>query len=316
MNAKLKSHYSRFEKRNFIFVYGLIALPVVQFIIFWAYVNASSIGLAFLGENGLSFNNIKQVFDAFSGIDPYGLNLGKSIKNSLVIWTTSTLIVFPISILTTYILQRRILGHYVWRVCFIIPGLLGAVVWVALVRYMVGHDGFIVAALIEMGVELPEQVLYGGLLAHESTALPSIIIINSVMGIAGNNVVLTGAFSRVPDELYESASLDGAGFWTECFAIAIPCVWSTITMLLTFKLCGLFTADMNVFLYSNGTGNPGMNTVGFHLYFMQYRISLFGGDDLMYAYPSAVGFVLTMMTMPVVLFGKWGLEKLQDAVEL
>ena len=122
--------------------------------------------------------------------------------------------------------------------------------------------------------------------------------------------------SNIPDEIFESAKIDGAGFWRECFQIAIPCVWSTLVMMMTFSLCSVFTADSNVFLYSNGTGEPGMSTVGFHLYFITYRISMMGGGRATYGYPAALGFVLTGMTLPIVLIGRWVLDKLQEAVEL
>ncbi len=312
-----KYHYSRFEKQDFPFIYLLIALPVLQFAVFWIYTNFSSIMLTFQDTNGaFTFANIKAVFSAFKGVDRYGLDFGRSLKNSLTIWSIGFFISYPISVITTYVLQRRIIGHYVWRVCYILPGLVGSVIWITLVQYMFSYDGVVVDLLLKFGVDLPEKVLRNGLLGAEETAMPSVIILNFIMALAGNNVVLTGAFSRIPEEIYESAALDGAGFWTECFKIGIPCVWSTIAMLLTFKLTGIFTADTNVFLYSNGTGEPGMSTVGFHLYYMQYKISLTGAGRAHFGYPAAMGFVLTMMTLPIVLIGRWLLEKAQDAVEL
>lgn len=312
-----RHHYSKFEKRDFPFIYLLIALPVLQFAVFWIYVNISSIMLTFQNPDGeFTFANIKAVFRAFNSIDRYGLDLSRSLKNSVKIWTLGFFVTFPLSVITTYVLQRRIIGHYVWRICYIIPGLLGSVIWINLVKYMFAYDGIVVELLIKMGVELPEKVLLGGLLNAEETAMSSVILLNFIMGLAGNNVVLTGAFSRIPEELYESAALDGAGFWTECFRIGIPCVWSTIAMLLTFKLTGIFTADNGVFLYTNGTGEPGMSTVGFHLYFMQYKISLTGAGRASFGYPAALGFVLTMMTMPIVLIGRRLLENAQEAVEL
>lgn len=313
----MKKHlYSKFEKRNFLFVYLLIALPVVQFAVCWIYVNLSSIVLTFKATDGsFTFNNIKQVFAAFKGVDRYGLVLGESLLRSLTIWFVSHLLVFPISIITTYILQRRILGHYFWRLCYIIPGLMGSVIWITLMKYIIAYDGIVVSALTKMGVKLPEMVLRNGLLGAESTAFKTVMIIGVLQNLVGNNAVLTGAFARIPEEIYESAKLDGAGFWTECFRIAIPCIWSTIATLTTFALCSVFTADCGVFLYSNGTGEPGMSTVGFHLYLIQYRISLTGAGRASFGYPAALGFVLTCLTLPIVFGGKWLLERV-DTVEV
>ena len=165
-------------------------------------------------------------------------------------------------------------------------------------------------------VELPRNALRNGLLAAEETAFISLLTFNFLIGLVGNNAVMTGAFSRVPDELFESAELDGAGYWRTCFTIAIPCVWSTITMNYIFMLTGIFTADCNAWLYSNGTGEPGLATMGFQLFYLTYEIAESGGTEADYGYPSALGFVLTMMTLPVVLIGRKVLEKIQDAVEV
>lgn len=307
--------YSKAERRSFLFCYLMIAFPVLQFAVFWIGINVSSIVLAFQdGAGAFTFNNLKNVFDGFKGTTMGGYDLLLSLKNSFTIWAVSHLICFPISIITTYILYRRILGHYVLRICYIIPGLMGTIMWTSLVGYMVQYNGIIVKFLVGLGVNLPEAALANGLFADKATAFPALVIITLVMGLVGNNAVLTGAFSRVPEELYESAELDGAGFWTICFKIAIPCVWSTISMLLIFGLCGILTADANVWLYSHGTGEPGMTTVGYVLYNMTYNISVNGGGS--YGFPAALGLVLTIVTMPIVLIGRYVLNRIQEAVEV
>ena len=311
------AHYSKFEKKDFLFVYLIIAIPVLQFAVFWFYVNISSITLSFKDAMGnFTFANFKTVIDAFVGQDMYGINLSGALGRSFLLWCVSHLICFPISIITTYILFRRIFGHYVWRICYIIPSLMGSIIWCTLIQYMVHYNGAITQLLIDIGVNLPEGALNNGLFGDEKTAFPTIVAIVFIMGLVGNNAVLTGAFSRVPDELFESAQIDGAGFWRQCFSIAIPCVWSTISTLLTFALCSVFTMDYNIWLLSNGTGQPEMSTIGFQIFNLTYRISNDGGNASAYGYPAALGVMITLITLPVVLLGRRGLDKLQEAVEV
>lgn len=315
---KIKKYnkYSKFERMSFPFVATLVIFPVLQFIVFWGFVNIQSIMLTFQDATGsFTLQNLKDVMQAFSGLDKFGFNIWESLRRSMTIWSISTFITFPIGIVTTYILYKRLPGHYVFRICYIIPGLMGSIMWTTLIRYMVSEEGPVFMVISNI-TSLPEETLRNGLFGSEATAFPTLCWITFIFGLVGNNAVLTGAFSRVPDELYESAELDGAGFWRICFQVAIPCIWSTITMLLTFNLCGIFTADANVFLYSNGTGEPGMSTIGFLLYNMTYQISLSGGTASSYGYPAAVGFVLTLMTLPIVLIGRKVLNKIQDNVEV
>lgn len=312
----IKKNYSRLERRDFLFAYLVVLFPVAQFLVFWLFVNASSIALAFQdGAGDLTLLNFKTVYNAFIDKDMLGINLGKSLGRSFLLWVIGEGFIFPVSLITTYVLTRKILGHYIFRIIYIIPSLMGAIIWTLLIKEMLSYSGPITKMLLEMGVELPFGAKKNGLLRHEDTAFISLVLVRSVMGIVGNNAVLTGAYTRVPDELFESAELDGAGFFTEMFRIAIPCIWSTICTLLTFSLCSIFTCDYNVYLFTDGTGGYETSTIGFQLFNLTYRLST-GSGSTGYGYPAALGVVLTLMTLPVVLSGKALLERMSENVEV
>lgn len=311
--------YSGFERRKFPFVYLFIAFPVLQFLVFWVYVNSSSIAIAFTNaETGkFTFANFTEVFKTFKEADPNnskGILLWDAIRNSVLLWGLDFVILFPIGVTTTYILYRRIWGHYIFRICYIIPSLMGAVMWSQLICYLAAYDGALTSLARWIGFNVPEKK---GLLATDKTAFPTIVIIKIVMGLVGNNAVLTGAFSRVPDEIYESADLDGAGFWRTYAQIAVPCVWSTIATLMTFSLCSVVTADYNVFLFTNGTGEYGTATIGFLLYRITLDISESSSiHKPYYGYPAALGVVLTVITLPVVLIGRKIIDSIYADVEV
>lgn len=310
--------YSKFEKKHFRFCYLMVLFPVVQFAIFWAYVNFSSLIMAFQDKSGnFTLDNFKTVWQAFKYQDMFGISLKDALVHSITLWCINLFMCWPISIITTYVLFRRIPGHYAFRLCYIIPGLMGPIIWTTLVRYMVGYDGLIVSLCTKWGIELPKLVYRNGFLGAAETAFPTLCVLAFVFGIVGNNAVLTGAFARIPDELYEAAELDGAGFWRTCFTIAIPCVSSTLQTLLTFTFCGIFTADYSVYLYSGGTGQPNMETIGFQLFNLTYQIAQNGVTGAYsYGYPSALGFSLTMITLPVVLTSRHLIQKYFPAVEV
>ena len=191
---------------------------------------------------------------------------------------------------------------------------MGSIIWTLLIKEMVGYSGPITKMLLSFGVELPPRALKGGLLRHKDTAFLTLLMVRSVMGVVGNNAVLTGAYTRVPDELFESAELDGAGFFTQMFQIAIPCIWATICTLLTFALCSIFTCDYNVWLFMGEAGGYNTETIGFQLFNLTYQLSM--GNSKSYGYPAALGVVLTLFTLPVVLIGKRVLEKMSENVEV
>jgi ABC-type sugar transport system permease subunit len=312
----IKKNYSKLERRDFLFAYLIVLFPVAQFLIFWFYVNVSSIGLAFQdGIGEFTWANFKMVYNGFTDQDMLGINLGESLLRSFILWIVGEGIIFPVTLVTTYVLTKKIAGHYVFRVIYYIPGLMGSIIWTLLIKEMVAYSGPITKTLLSLGADLPLGARKNGLLRHEDTAFITLLTVRSIMGIVGNNAVLTGAYTRVPDELFESAELDGAGFFTQMFQIAIPCIWATICTLLTFALCSIFTCDYNVWLFTDGTGRYGTSTIGFQLFNLTYRLST-GNGSTGYGYPAALGVVLTTITLPVVLIGKHCLEKMSENVEV
>lgn len=314
LSEKIKQNYSKLERKDFLFAYLMVLFPVIQFAIFWVYVNFSSIMFAFQNDLGeFTLNNFRMVYQGFMSQDMFGINLSASLLRSFILWIVGEGLIFPVSLVTTYVLTRKILGHYIFRICYIIPSLMGAIIWTLLVKEMVANTGPITMLVKAVGIKLPLVADKFGLLVCEETGFITILLIRSVMGIVGNNAVLTGAFTRVPTELFESAELDGAGFFTEMIKIAIPCIWSTICTLLTFALCSVFTCDYNVYLFTDGRGGA-MSTIGFQLFNLTMKLS--DGTSNSYGYPAALGVTLTVFTLPVVLVGKYVLEKMSENVEV
>lgn len=312
---KIKTNYSKLERKDFLFAYLIVLFPVVQFLIFWVYVNFSSIMFAFQDSMGnFTLVNFRMVYQGFVSKDMFGISLASSLLRSFILWIIGEGVIFPITLVTTYVLTRKIWGHYIFRICYIIPSLMGAIIWTLLIKEMVAANGPITLLLETVGVKLPFVAQKFGLLRSDKTAFATLVLVRSVMGIVGNNAVLTGAYTRVPTELFESAELDGAGFFTEMLRIAIPCIWSTICTLLTFALCSIFTCDYNVYLFTDGTGGYGTSTIGFQLFNLTYRLST--GATSNYGYPAALGVTLTVFTLPVVLVGKAILERLSENVEV
>lgn len=314
--SNLFKGYSRREIKRFPFCYLIIAIPVLQLLVFWVAVNFNSIILAFKDRDGaFTFQNFKDVFTALVDKDRYGFNLSETIFRSFKLWAAANIPVFLISLMTTYVLYRKVIGHYVFRVIYMLPTIVGAVVWTTIIKFIVANDGPIVEVLNKWGVSMPYMVRRNGLFGAEETAFPTLVWITVLLGIGGGNVVITSAYARMPDDLYDVGKLDGIGFWHEFWAIVIPCAWPAISTVITFNLCGIFTADGNVFLYSNGTGEPKMSTVGYYLYYMVYRINE-SGNLSDFNYPAAVGLFITCISVPVVLIGRKILDKLVDNVEL
>lgn len=311
------SKYSRLDRKSFGFCFALLAIPVAQFLLMWVYVNFNSIILAFKQNDGtFGFGNFIDVFNAFSGTEPiYNWNLGDILGRTVILWVVVNVICTPLIMLSTYVLYKKIAFSGTFRTIFAIPSILGIVVWSVLMKQFAEPDGPIIKILLKMGVSLSDDILNNGLFGAKSTAFLMIIIIDVLPSIIACNLIITGAFARIPPEIFESAKIDGFGFFQEFIHIGIPMAWPTIVVTLVTSLATIFTANGNVLLYTRGINET--STMGFYLYYVVLHISEAGGSvsGTAFSFPAALGIVLTLMTLPIVLISRYFLEKAYGKVE-
>ena len=314
---KAFSGYSIREKRNFPFVYICLILPIAHIIIFYFIVNFSAITLAFKNKAmEWSFESIKRVADSFRlNRDPFGYNPLTLLRNSVIIWVLTNVVANIVNIFVALILTKHMIFKKTFRVIYYIPGIVGAVVFSGVMKEIYSYNGIIIEVLKNMGVELSPSLLKNGFLGNEATAFKTLMVQLCVLRITGADMILGSAYMKIPEEVFESAKIEGCGFFREAFSIAIPLVWPTLTTMLTFALCSFFTADYSMYLYSNGSGANGMTSIGFYLYRFQTMISGSTDTNYLMGYVSAFGMFITLITIPVVLIGRKLLLSINQGVE-
>ena len=310
-----KQKYNFEDRNSFVFCYIMVGVPLAFFCLFWLYTNFSSIMLAFQDPQGnYNFDNFKTVFKAFKEKDMYGWNLTSVLGRTIHLWFWIYVACVLPGMFSSYILYKKMPGHYIFRVIFMIPSILGGIVWVMIMKYLVAVDGPVVTVAEKLGFELSLDIKTLGLLYSPKTAWPTIMIINIVPHLIGFNMIITGAYARIPEQLFEVGKLEGLTFISEFFRVAVPLVWQTVVVCMISNLAVIFTFDGNIFLYTKGTNETG--TMGFYLYYLTWQLA--GSADTMkafYGYPAAIGVTLTVMTVPVVLLGKYVLERAFPPVE-
>lgn len=314
-NVVKKQKYS-FEDRNaFPFCAVMIGIPLLFFIVFWVYVNIDSVLLAFKDVDGnFTFANFGTVFKAIKDEDMYGWNLGEILLRTVILWFLVDVVCVIPSMFSSYVLYKKIKGAFVFRIILMVPTILAGIVWVMVMKYMVSIGGPVMTILQKLGVNFSQDVLESGLIGSSESAYITIVILNVFPKIVSFNLIISGAYARIPEELFEVGRLEGLNFITEFFKVSMPLIWPTFVISISTNLATIFTFEGGVFLYTNGAHDTG--TMGFYIYYMTFLIS--GSADTMtpfYGYPAAVGVFLTCITIPVVLIGKYLLEKAVDPVE-
>ena len=310
---RIKHRYNLADRNSFVFCYVLLGLSLIPFLLFWVYVNINSFVLAFTDmRGGFTPEHFAEVWKGLVDKDRYGWNLGSLLGRSVLIWLIGELISFP-AMLTTYVLYKKIPGHYVFRVIFMIPTILAGIVWTMMMRYIFTVGGPILAIAEKLGIDIPLDVATNGMFGSPKTAFVTMLVIYFLPRLIGFNMIISGAYARIPEQLFEVGQLEGLGFIREFFVVAVPLVWPTIVIGVIQAMATVFTGDCGVFLYTMGQYDTA--TMGFYIYYLTYAIS--GVADTMsvdYGYAAAIGVSVTCITIPLVLVAKYGLEKLVPEV--
>ncbi len=301
-------NYSRMDRKRFKFVALMLLFPILQFLVFYVYINFDSFVLAFTNIRGeFTLENFEEIWAEIQ--KPSRLPLTESIIRSVITWAIHIFVLFPVNILFSYALFKKVWGHKIFRVLFFLPGIIGSVVMTTLFRYLL--DGPVSELLYHFGM-ISEEMYQSGFFFGE-ISFKMVLIYYIWINLGANIVVLTGALTRIPESVLESGRLDGVGFFQEFFQIALPLIWPSVSTLLIFQLGSIFTADGGTFLLT-GLSNADASTGGYYIFNYVYAMTNSGNVSGAH-YPSAVGLLITVFTMPFVLIVRHFIEKHTDNIE-
>ena len=209
----------------------------------------------------------------------------------------------PVSFLTSYFMYKKIFLHGVFKIVFFLPSILSAVVWSSIFKLVLEPTGPIARFIQFINHEENPVVLLG----EYKYALATVMAYSVWMGIAGNFILFGGALSRIPVEVIEAGQLDGIGWFTEMTRVIVPLIFPTLSTLLLLQLTGLFTSSGNILLLTGGSYNT--STISYFIFGNVYKVAQTSNK---YNYAASVGFIFTVITLPIVFVSRWLLNKVED----
>ncbi len=296
-----------------IFICFMLLLPVLQFIIFWIIPNFNSIILGFQHPVTHKFStmNFEKFFkELFKGKGSTGRypEIVYAIKNSLIYFAINIFISTPLVIFFSYILFRRIPLSGVFKVVFYLPSIIGGTVTATLFKTLFQNGAPMYELLYKMGF-ITEEMAMLGLFEAESIAFKMVIIYSLWTCVGLNMIMFYGAMKRIPQEIFESADIDGVGFFKQFTNLVIPLIWPTISTLVVFSLSGMFISYGAIMILTPST--PSASMVGW--YIVRYTTATDNAATL--TYPASVGLIFTAVGLPFVLVVRWLLNKIGKNVE-
>lgn len=115
-----------------------------------------------------------------------------------------------------------------------------------------------------------------GWLTDPKYALIAVTLVTVWMNIGLNFIYVTAALQSVPMDLYESASLEGAGFFAKHRHITIPCISPTLFFLLIINVINAVQAYAQVKMMTQGGPANSTNVIVYEIYQEAFMNSRFG----------------------------------------
>jgi multiple sugar transport system permease protein len=182
------------------------------------------------------------------------------------------------------LLNTRVRALGFLRAVYYIPSLLGGSVAVSILwRQIFGLGGIVSQMFAFFGIQGVSWV------SSPSQALWTLVILH-VWQFGSPMVIFLAGLKQIPSELYEAASIDGAGAWRQFRVITIPMLTPVIFFNLVLQIINSFQAFTPAFIVSGGTGGPLDSTLFYTLY-----VYLQGFGNFRMGYAAAMGWVLLVI---------------------
>ena len=266
----------------------LFILPwIIGLVVFTLYPILASLYYSFC-----NYNVIKP--PAFIGVANY-VNLFKDKTFIKALTNTAFMILIGVPITTFFAVLISVLLNYKGlkytsglRIAFFIPTLVPTVVACLLwVWVMQPESGIVNRILGYIGIKGP------GWVSDPKWAKPAFILL--MIWTCGNAIIIyLAGLQDISETLYESAALDGAGFWKQTWHITLPLLRPTITYNVVTLIIGVFQWFSEPYIITSG--GPNNATMFYSLYLYQNAFQFFK-----MGYASAQAWIMLIMAMIIIL---------------
>ncbi|MFQ5607443.1 MAG: carbohydrate ABC transporter permease [Candidatus Zixiibacteriota bacterium] len=251
--------------------FGLtLASPwVATLLLFWLFPLVYSLYLSFT-----DFHLLRQT-TLWVGLENYTRLLGDpdfldALKNTLIFTIGTIPLTQMIAIALALLVNRYFPGRGVFRSAFFVPSITSMVVVALVFSNLYSRGGYIMSLASLLGLSPPEN----GLLLDSSTALYSIMAMDIWMASGYYMLLALAGLKAIPSELYEAATINGAGRIRQFFSVTLPLLRPMI--LFSLVINGVKSLQVFVEIFVMTSGKYDTSTGVYYVYESGLRRFTFG----------------------------------------
>ena len=282
---KKKSIFRKFLYSQKVAPYVFIAPFIITFLLFFAYSIVSMVIM--------SFQRVAGPNTTFNGLENYKILTNavfiKSLKNSIFYTIVSCALMIPIPMVLAIMLNSKQMRlKTTFRSMLFIPALTSVVVVGVIFRLMFGEleGSFMNQLIAHFGME---PLIW---LRKPGTVWLALFLICLWRWTGVNMMYYLSGLQQIPEDLYESATVDGANAFQQFRYVTLPLLKPTTVYVLTISIFGGMAMFSESFILFNGNQSP--NNVGTTLVGMLYRM---GFEQNQIGIASAIGVIFLVIVL-------------------
>ena len=253
-------------------LYALMLLPMVFIIVF-----------KYFAYTGLSVAFLEKVFKH--------RDFTKAVVNTLLLNVLDLIFSFPMPIILALLLNEIRVKWFkrTTQTLLYLPHFLSWVVIGAVAYQMFATQSGVVNALIANAGKSPIPFLQ-----EDGWWLFSYVLIGVWQTMGWGTIIYLAAITNVNSELYEAARVDGANRWQQCLHVTLPCIRSTIVVMLIMQLGKLMGGSFErIVALSNAKATEFTTTIPVLVY-KWFQGNKFSESTALGLFQSVIGVILVI----------------------
>ncbi|MEZ0536444.1 ABC transporter permease [Caldicellulosiruptoraceae bacterium PP1] len=297
-----KSILKKFFEQRYL---QAMAIPGVIWMIIFCYIPMYGLIIAFkeydiaLGINKSPWIGFMNFTEFFSD-ERFWLIM----KNTIGISFWKLLIGFPLPILFAILLNElRSVGFKktVQTVSYL-PHFISWVVLGGILMSWLSDTGLINVIFVKLGI-LKDPVVF---LAEPKYFWPIVVISDVWKELGWNAIIYLAAITSIDPELYEAATVDGAGRFRKMISITLPSISGTIAILFILAVSGILNSNFDqIFVLKNSLNADASDVIDIYVYRM-------GMQSMRFSYATAIGLFKSVIALMLLISANFVSKKLTD----
>lgn len=234
--------------------------------------------------------------EIFVGLDNFrrlatDVQFWESVKNTFIYAAGKLIITIPLSLLLAVILNGKLRGRGLLRAIYFMPTVISTAV-ISVVFYIIfnSYNGMVNQLLLQYSI-ISEPIEWLG----PKYAMLTVILV-AAWGAVGNYMLLfLAGLQSIPNDLYESAAIDGANATQRFRHITLPMLGPVMQMIIMLAVIASLKGYESIMVMTEGGPIGRTEVMYLYLYKLLFPVSTGTPVVQQIGYGSAVGFATAII---------------------